>query len=403
MKCIWCELETTTDKKLVSNKIKFANREHIFPESVGGINCLEVGKVCEDCNKRLGDNVDKFLKTENFMMLKQYQDSSEITGKPIGKIRGKADRERKSNETTNLKGYGGGFTIKRDKNNSNFITLTNLPDGSGGDFTYNDKFSKALHKCAVNKLLDKYDYEFMKYNYSELIDFVNNNDNNDYLKWSYGACYANLFSKIHFEPFCLQMIEIENIPKAIVLIFPCAIFIVCTKPHLVNIDLLNLVGANPPKLENWKQNGFDYLKHFTGGVDDFRKSFGSLLKFTLVKKEINGKANPDDCFFMLTQCKTCGQTNPTGIMLGKETILNGNQNKKTGGKRNSWNKLLIKDLSKQGLIIEKWDKESLQNYIDQGVTYPVENDIKKMNITNCFIRCINCLEMIEFDAQDCFI
>lgn len=118
MKCIWCDLDTTSNKKLKTEKVKYANKEHIFPEAVGGIKFLEVGKVCEDCNKRLGDNIDRFLKTENFMMLKQYQDSSEIIGKPIGKIK-KHKRERKIQEMTNLSGYSGGFKIIRDKENTN--------------------------------------------------------------------------------------------------------------------------------------------------------------------------------------------------------------------------------------------------------------------------------------------
>lgn len=412
MKCIWCNKETTSDttRKGFNTEPVYANKEHIFPEGVGGKKTLEIGKVCEECNNRLGREIDGYLKTQNWMMMKQYQDSSEILIKsgiqerPIGnKGRNPEDKKRKKAEILEIEGYSGGTKISRNPENTNEITLLNLPDGSGGDFTYNDKFSKAIHKCAVNVLLEKYDYEFMKYNYSELIDFVNNKDNNDYLKWSYGACFANLFSKIHFEPFCLQMIEIENIPKAVVLIFPCAIFIVGTKPHLVNINLFNLVGDNAPKLENWEQNGFDYLKHFTRGIDDFRKSFGSQLKFTLVKKEIKGKLNPDDSFYLLVKCKTCGQTNPTGIMLSKESILDGNQNHSTGGNRNTWNKLLIEDLRKKGLDIEKWSQESLQRQIDQGIYYPAENDVKKMNISNCKVQCINCYEWIEYDAKHCFI
>jgi hypothetical protein len=64
------------------------------------------------------------------MMLKQYQDSSKITDKPIGKIRDEADRERKNGEITNIKGYNGGFEIKRDETNFNSISFINLPDGS---------------------------------------------------------------------------------------------------------------------------------------------------------------------------------------------------------------------------------------------------------------------------------
>ena len=401
MKCIWCDSETTTDKKSLTDSVKYANKEHIFPEAVGGIKCLEVGKVCKDCNERLGNNIDRFLKSENFMMLKQYQDSSEITGKPIGKKRSKLDRDRKIQEMTNLSGYGGGFEIRR--HNPNIINFISLPGGTGGDFIYNNKFSKALHKCAVNVLLEKYNYEFMKSNFSELIDFVNKNDNEDYLKWSYGVCYANIFSKVHFEPFCIHTIKIVDIPRALVLIFPSAMFIVCTSPNIVDSKLLELVSCNLPVMENWENKGFNYFDHFINGFESSRKSFGEKVQFTLVKKEITGTRNPDDGFYLLTNCKICGQTNPTGILINKELILNGNQNHTIGGNKNTWNKLSITDLSKKGLIVEKWDKESIQTLIDQGVNYPAENDVKKLNISNCKVQCINCFEWIEYDAKDCFL
>ena len=404
MKCIWCELETTTDKELVSNKIKYANKEHIFPESVGGKSYLEIGKVCQDCNKRLGVTVDKYLKTENYMMLKQYQDSSIITGKPVGKVRDNKDKERKIKEIQNISGYGGGFKIERFEDNSHNFSLTNLPGGIDGDHIYNNKFSKALHKCAVNVLLDKYDYEFMKSNFGELINFVNDQNNQEYHRWSYGICYSKIFSMVHFSPYCLLHI-IEHIPKAVVLIFPCGIFIVSTEPNFMNKKLLKFTGDNipAPVRKDWEEKGLNFFDHYTSDFTDFPKTFGERVKFTFVNKEIAGRTNPDDRFYLLTKCKACGQTNPTIIMLGKEIILNGDYQHTTGGHSNSWNKLLIKDLSKRGLVIEKCDKEFLQNIIDQGVIYPIENDVTKMNISNCTVKCINCYEWIEYEAKDCFI
>jgi|TARA_B110000240_G_C13483353_1_gene446297 hypothetical protein len=412
MKCIWCNKETTSDKSRRGLKIEpvYANKEHIFPEGVGGKKNLEIGKVCEECNNRLGQKIDESLKTQNWMMMKQYQDSSEILIKsgiqkrPLGKKgRTPEDKKRKKDEMLEIEGYSGGTKISRNPINTNEIKLLNLPDGSGGDYTYNDKFSKALHKCAVNVLLEKYDYKFMKTHFSELIDFVNKNDNENYLKWSYAVSYANIFSKVHFEPFCLQELEIDGIPKALVLIFPCAIFIVCTSPNLFDTQLLDLVSANLPKMESWENKGFDYFKHFTNAIESSRKSFGEKVKFTFIKKEITGRRNMDDSFYLLTNCKTCGQTNPTGFMLSKESILDGNQNHSIGGNRNTWNKLSIEDLRKKGLVIEKWSQKSLQKQIDQGIYYPAENDVKKMNISNCKVQCINCYEWIEYDAKHCFI
>ncbi len=130
MKCIWCDSETTADKILKSDSLKYANAEHIFPESVGGIRTLEVGKVCEECNNRLGTQVDKFLKTENFAFLIQYQNSSYIQGKPIGKDNSSKRRKRKESEIYKIKGYGGGTLIEREESCFNHIKLTNLASGT---------------------------------------------------------------------------------------------------------------------------------------------------------------------------------------------------------------------------------------------------------------------------------
>lgn len=403
MKCIWCESETTTDKSLSNEKIKYANKEHIFPEAVGGKKCLSIGKVCQACNTRLGNDVDKYLKTENFMMLKQYQDSSEIIGKPIGKI-DKSKKERKKNEMFNISGYGGGFKIERNPEDSGLIRMTNLINGTGGDYTFNEKFSKALHKCLVNVLLDKYDYDFIKSNYQELINFVNDKNNADYQSWSYGVCYANLFEKIHFEPFCLQIILKAKTPIAIVLIFPSAIYLVGAKPNSVTPGLLKFFGSNPPRIKTKEDVDFDYISRYTNSfADGYRNSFGDKLKFTLIKQEIKGTANPDDTFYLLTKCKTCGQTNPTFIMLGKELIFKGNLNHRTSGRKNTWNIISVSDLKSMGYQIENMDSSSLQDLLNQVVSYPIENDVTKLNIKNCQVLCINCNDCIEYDATDCFL
>lgn len=402
MKCLWCEIKTTPNKKLATDTLKYANKEHIFPESVGGINTLEIGMVCQDCNKRLGDEVDRFLKTENFMMLKQYQDSSMILGKPIGKARNKKDKERKQREIFELKGYSGGFRIKRDDHNSNNITLTNLPDGSNGDFKYNTKFSKALHKCAINVLLNTKDYDYMKENYNDLIDFVNNPKNDSYNDWSYAVCYSSMFSEIHFEPFCLQKIEIKNIIHAVVLIFPCAIFIVCTKPNIVDLELLEIVGLKPPELENWKNSGFDYLNHFKQSMGNSRKTFGKKLKFTLLKNKIMGIPNPKDSFYLLNKCNVCGQINPTGILLKKENIL-GKINGLSSGDNNGWNYHSDEDLDILFPGIDLNNSSIRKTITNYGINYPIENDVKKLDIKDSKYQCINCKEKNSFNAIDCFI
>lgn len=361
MKCLWCESETTSNEKLATSNVKYANREHIFPEAVGGIKTLEVGKVCECCNTRLGDQVDKHLKTENFMMMKQYQDSLRIKGKPPGKSRKGINKKRKIEEGNRLSGYSGGSTIERDPEHSNRIKLTNMPDGTYGDFTYNNRFSKALHKCAINVLLDSRGYDYLKKNHNELIDFINSPNNSSYYAWSYAVCYANIFPMIHFEPFCLQQLEVENVVQAVVLLFPCAIFIVCMTPNIMSAVLLEIVGSNPPTLENWNERNFNYIERYQSAFGYPRKTFGEKLKFTLIKKQIDISPSPQDTSHLLACCNICGQANPTGVLIHKSCIPE---------KPN--------DLSSS-------------------------NVAKSMNIANCQFQCINCGEFVTYDAEDCFL
>ena len=405
MKCIWCNSDTTTNKAQISESLKYANAEHIFPDAVGGKRTLDLGKVCEECNSRLGNEVDKFLKTENFAFMLQYQNSSYIQGKPIGRVNSSERRKRKESEIYKIQGYGGGTLIERDESSFNHIKLTNLASGTAGDLIYNDLFSKALHKCALNVILDEQDYEYVKKNYQELIDFINTPNTQEYQRWSYGVCYFNfLFEPIHFEPFCLQKIEGVNNNLAVVLIFPCGIFVVSSKPDLVDASLLKIVGDNPPYLKNWDSQGFSYIDYYQSNFsNENRFSFGDKLKFNLIKKEIKGRENHKDLFYLLTNCKTCGQVNPTGINLPKTNFLEKEHSSWIGANRNSWNRFTDDDLRVKGLLIEKWDAESLELYKDQGITYPQKYDVKEMNIQNCSTRCINCFEEILFEAKDCFL
>lgn len=283
MRCIWCEKETTTDKNLKSENIKFANKEHIFPESVGGKKILTVGKVCKDCNSRLGNNVDRYLKTENFAFMLLYQEASYKNGKPIGKDRGKIDYLRKEAEIHKLDGYGGGMTVQRDSECFNLIKLINMASGTAGDLIYNEKFSKALHKCALNILIDEQSYGYVKKNHQDLIYFINYGDN--YKSWSYGICYFNFLLEFNlFEPFCIQQFDNSNGVLAVVLIFPCAICVIGVKPNIVNGDLLKLAGDHPNNVENWQNHGFNYIDYYQSSFNHPEKSFGEKLKFNLIEK-----------------------------------------------------------------------------------------------------------------------
>ena len=193
MRCIWCEKETTTNKKLVNENLKYANKEHIFPEAVGWLKCLRVGKVGEDCNNRLGSKVDAYLKKSNFAFMLQYQNSSQIIGKPIGKPRKGKAKLRKEAEIYNIKGSDG-LSIERDLDLFYSINFTNNYHGLHGDLSYNEKFSKAIHKCCLNAIYDTKDYSYIKNNFNELIEFINNPEYQNYNNWSYGINYFNYYT-----------------------------------------------------------------------------------------------------------------------------------------------------------------------------------------------------------------
>lgn len=399
MKCIWCEKKTTTNKELANDDLKFANLEHVFPEAVGGARTLPIGSVCQDCNKRLGEDVDPHLKLQNIAFMMQYQTSSHLAGKPIGKIRNSDDRKRKEAEIKELGGYGGGTTIQRGENFQH-ITIVNSPNGSAGDFTYNAKFSKALHKCAVNVILDLYGYDHVKNNYSELINFIKSKDESSYA-WSYGVCYSNPCLQIHFEPCRLTEVKAPELILALSMAFPAGIFVVGLKPNLVDPNLLTIIGSQSLQIQNWIDAGFDYYNHYRSIFADSRVSFGDKFKFTLIKKEIEGQRNPDDCFYLLTKCKTCDQTNPTQMLMSKSCVL-GKVNGIGGNQKNSWNYHSASDLEILCPEVEfahAFKDEFTNNY---GINYPEENSPANLNIQNCVCTCINCNQPIQYDAKDCF-
>jgi len=146
MKCLWCGFQTTTDKAIAKEDVRYANKEHIFPESVEGKKTLEKGKVCQPCNDRLS-KVDYFLKNDNLAMMRQYQESSEIHGKPIGKERKKEkDKVRKKDEIKYLKDSSvRGKSIGRDGDTINFTNYLCIDDDVRPiDLDFDEKFAKAL-------------------------------------------------------------------------------------------------------------------------------------------------------------------------------------------------------------------------------------------------------------------
>jgi hypothetical protein len=285
MKCLWCAAETTLDKNKQTAELKYADLEHIFPESVGGISCLEKGKVCSDCNTKFA-KVDRHLRDKNLMMAKKYQDQMQLTGKPLGKIRGKTDKDRKRVEKIKVLAFNGGTTIHRDWP-LNAVSITGSPGGMSGWEPHNEQFSRALHKCATNVLYNDFSFEQMRPRFDDLIEFVNT-DHAYNRPWPYGVCYSNIFMTESFPPSGF-VVDNRNGPVAVVLIFPALVAAVGIFPDALTSAGLQSIGGHILK-QTFDEMGIGEFaeKYYTGNMfnttdNPGEETLGLLYKFCLLR------------------------------------------------------------------------------------------------------------------------
>ncbi len=381
--CLWCGKNTSEN----------IAREHIFSEAIGGKKKLPAGSVCKKCNSKLGF-LDEALKRGHPAMLDAFQADKNIKGK----IRNKKDKIRKEKERSNISGKYEAYTTKitRDGGNirftdANFVVTTEL-------------FVRSLHKCVANVLCYEYGSDSVRKKYPQLLDFVKKGG--DVHPWSYAVSYAKLFHRLLISEPVVNRWSIKNTNKAhevISFIHTSGIWIIGSSPSLLNLNLIEKISDSilkahkkVPKtkkpITDWF--GFEWNKETRNYIGE--------LQFLWAFKEIKGKPK-DDSLYLLTKCKICGQTNPTGICLPRDIIYRGNRNKRTLYPRNTWNHYTKNELAKLGLRIEKWDKESLRKRMHQGIDIPIENDVRKMKLINCKYRCINCGNSTKYSASDCFI
>ena len=391
--CLWCGEKTSGVKKS-------DGREHIFPEAIGGKKTLYVGAVCKNCNNNLGF-LDKSLKKEHPAMMDSYQVDGGIKSK---KTSGKAAKEkiaRRIKERTDIHGIGEASSTRLSR--------------SGGDVNLlnanyeiaSENFVRSLHKCIANILCDLYGSIYVRKNYRELLYFVQNGG--DVRSWSYAVSYPAPFIRpLISEPRVINRCSIKvnnKTHEVISFIHTSGIWIVGSSPFLLNPNLIetfsdSIIKQLAHKKEPISKKPMTDFFGFEWGKGKW--NYIGELKFLWTVKEIEGKPN-DDFLYLLTRCKVCGQINPTGIVLPRDMIYRGNVNKAIRYSQNTWNHYTIADLKKLGFKIEKWDNKSLKEYANQGISIPIENDIKKMNISNCKISCINCNNLIKFSSDDCFI
>jgi len=385
---MWSGVETTGDKNIDSS-------EHIFPESIGGRDTLPVGDVSKEWNIELS-KLDRVLRYGHPAMMLAYQKDSSIKGKtPKGK-KEKRDkiRKRREDEKTLITGDNGKAIVKTEQETGN-TTLTNV------SFDFNDEFSRAIHKCVANVICNEYGSKYVRRNFPELLDFVKNGTNPH--SWPYAVSFANPFQNLFCQPKCLKLGYFsvtgrkENLLTVIAFIHSSGIWMAAAKPHHVNKEIIEkfsegILKDNTPLVQKVQNQGYDFRRLYSmNWVGAGVREYIGELKFLWVKKQIQGKPNPEDAFYLLTKCRLCGQINPTGFMVAKETALTQepvpmvisvdsmlfdmepqNMVSEANGKRmrfvrmpkNSWNRYTPTDLRAKGWDVEKWERESVQRYID---------------------------------------
>jgi hypothetical protein len=274
---------------------------------------------------------------------------------------------------------------------------------------FNDNYSRAIYKCIANVICYEKGSIYVRNNFMELIDFVKEGKNPS--AWSYAASFASPFSHLCLRPAPIKLgfSFAQDLKKECIWVcfaHTSGLWLGASQPNAMSKESIENFSnslRNNPLIIDIENTGNDIRQLFGMVWDKDRELIGEL-KFLWVKKQIEGQPNPEDSFYLLTKCKLCGQINPTGIMIAKSMIIDGSQNNVSSCHKNSWNYYSIDDLRRIGFNIDKWDQKHLEKYINtQGIRIPIENDIKKLNITNCWCVCINCGNPINYNANDCFL
>lgn len=383
--CLWCSKDTTEEK----------TKEHIFPECIGGIKTLPIGYVCNKCNNFFSHSIDRALLKEHSGMMDAYQVDQGIKRKGKGKEK-KVQYEK---ERILIQGVGAASStnISREENTVNFLNA-NFEVKS-------ENFLRSLHKCVANILCDIYGPTYVRNNYPELLKFVFAGGNAQ--PWGYAISFPHPADRLLIsEPQLLMGLKVEKNNRShdiYSFIHTSGIWIVGSCPYIICPDLINKLSESiDHKLENDNYINGKPISDYFGFMWNNNREYIGRLKFLWIVKEIEGNPN-NDILYLLTKCRICGQTVPTGMVLPRDIIYKGDINKSVYNQKNTWNQYNVEDLKKLGLNIDNWDEKQLKNYMNQGIRIPVENDVKKMNIHSCKTMCINCNSIIEFNAEDCFI
>lgn len=398
MNCIWCKNETTTDR----GKPGFANAEHVIPECVGGKLVLPVGKVCQACNNSFS-KVDQDLRHENSMMAKYYQDFHLETGDLLGKNRKSEEgRRRKARMTADITVSRGGSVERKDQGITTiFSNVHFFADGEA----FNERFCRALHKCAINIVYKTSSFEDMTVNFGAAIEFVKLGSG-DYRQWSYGMCYADPLDIAVFDPFGI-VCSFGAAHIAVILFFPNVIAVVGLQPNLLTPKNLEIIGT---KLCNQNDilHGHEewFIERFSRGCigSERSKFFGSLFPFSFKKQRLPAEQSGDGKLQLLCKCGVCGQINPVGITVNHQDVLGPTNNRRYSSMGGGWNPLREADLNRQGFDTSSWPKDFLATYLAQSFQYHLDNiNILGNERIVKMMTCRNCEMELSYSNIDLFL
>tara|TARA_B100000787_G_scaffold80754_1_gene59620 strand:+ start:991 stop:1731 length:741 start_codon:yes stop_codon:yes gene_type:complete len=205
IQCVYCGEPTSAVKE---------NLEHVIPEALGCKETLYRGAVCNKCNQRLGENVDSKIFQEPLFAVGQL--ATNTPGK-----KGSRDEI--------------GKHVRRHKDGS--VSAT----GESG--IKNQYFaSRAITKCAVNILTQKFGSSVVRKESSDMISYVRSPKTKEDI-WPFAALYS-LTAKISVS-YWLRKINFEK-DEVLVVLFSCpsGLFAVPSKNELKDLPkaLMELIN-----------------------------------------------------------------------------------------------------------------------------------------------------------------
>ncbi|MFA6493047.1 MAG: HNH endonuclease [Patescibacteria group bacterium] len=383
--CLWCDSDTTNS----------VGQEHIIPESIGGVMKLPKGIVCDECNNYFGNELDMHLRTGHPLMMLAYQRDPQIKGKRKGGKGVKSRREKSKEYLVNEQG------MVCAKTGDNGYTLN-----SAIPLTYSDLFVRSLHKCLINAVVAELGPEIAKEELSKVIQFVKTGESP--FSWSYAVSFLGPFPLVFFRANYI-LVKIDDI-YFLALIHTSGIWVVSSEPnaiHPANIDYLSKKLSEKFLELDWKLSGNltnkEVISNFGWDFADNRKQFGTL-GFYWATKDLP----PSNCLLgknkarLLTECKTCGQTNPVPLPFCIFDFSELAKNKKTYQfVSNKWN--CYDHSTLKAIDFDKQHNHEIKKIIKQGMRVFFNCSDLGIEIRDCNFSCVKCKNEILFSSKDCFV